>query len=528
MLRNYQGDACNNAAKKIGEGFKKPLIISPTSSGKSFMIAGICQRAVRKGNRVLVLCHQAEILVQNEQKLNQLDPSIKTGIYCASAGRRDLVGDVIFASRDSIGTNLDRLIQLLGNFTFAIVDEAHLVPTKKDSRYQKIFAGFGIELVVGFTGTPWRLDNGKIWGPKGFFDTVAYNIDLDFLVDQGFIVPYQFAQETHVIDPSGVRVKSTGDYDERELTEVSTTDEVVAACLDKWESLAQDRRTSIFFCCSIAHAEIVTGELMRRLGPSKVGYIDGATKKKDREFLFAAARQGYYKTLVNVGVLTTGVDIPIIDCVVMLRATQSASLWVQSIGRALRTSPGKKDALIIDLTDNLDRFQSLAAPLAPEGRGDKKEESEGGEGPRKYCPECEYSMAPAKTVCDYCGHVFISHGVRLADKGEEKGWFEVDSYRWQYSWTRKGERCALVQFKLKDIKKQIKIWLLYTRDDGWGRKHKALLESIQESRVIALYVADSRHKDFPKVTSLKTSGESPVESDNSESVSDHAYLRSMY
>lgn len=522
MLRPYQDDACDEAAKQIAKGHHKPLVISPTSSGKSFMIAGICQRAVAKGNRVLVLCHQGEILEQNEEKLNLIDLGIKTGIYCASTGRRDTGGDVIFASRDSLGRRLDSL----GTFSLVVVDEAHLVSTNEKTRYQKIFKAVQAKYIVGFTGTPWRLDNGQIWGHKGFFDTVAYNISLDFLISQGFIVPYEFATDNQIINTDGVRIKSTGDFDEQELSDVSSTEEVVKACIDKWEEIASERKTSIFFCCSLAHAEVVTEELRERLGTDNVGYIDGKTNKKDRKELFRLAKEGYYRALVNVGVLTTGVDCPIIDCVVMLRATKSAALWVQAIGRGLRVYPGKENLLILDLTDNLDRFQSLSAPLAPEGSEPREEKGLiKSDGPKKYCPECQFEMAPAKTVCPYCGHIFISHGVRLAGIKDEKGWFQVDNYSWQYDLTKNGDTCVVVSFKLKDIRTHVKQWLMFKRNDGWGRKHLGMVEQLKQSKVIALYVADSRTKSYPKVTAYKLSGEPPIESANNENLElDHSWM----
>lgn len=501
-LRDYQTEAIDRTSEALQKGVRRPLIIAPTASGKSLIIAGMIKRALERNatRRILSLSYQSEILEQNESALLKLLPSANAGIYCAGTGRKESDRQVIFASRDSLGPNPSAC----GDFEFVIVDEAHQVSSKAETRYQKIFSKLDPKWVVGLTGTPFRMDNGNIWGEQGYFEAVSYNIKLDFLVNRGFLCPYIFPRpESAIIDTQGVRVKSTGDFDENELEQRSSTDEVVQACVQKWLFHANDRKVSLFFCCSVAHAEVVTKAISEKIGFEKVAYLDGKTKKDEREFILSEAKKGRFKAIVNVGVLTTGVDIPIIDCVVMLRATRSASLFVQSCGRGLRTFPGKENLLILDMTDNFQRFGSLSNPVIRTSSSESEAlgEPTGEQFPKK-CPSCDSDCQPSAKVCSYCGHVFINHSSEVETKIETKtsGWFKVENYYFRYAKTKRGQDCMIATFKLAGIKRTLSFWHVYGSDNEFVRKKAGFhIGTIKTKFITDVYIQDL-NADFPSIT----------------------------
>lgn len=496
-LRDFQKNAIDDTSKKLREGVKKPLIVAPTASGKSVIIAGIAKEIIQRGKRPLILCHQAEILEQNEAALKRVY-NCSTGVYCAGAGRKETSQQAIFASRDSIAGKVDQF----GHFDCVIVDEAHSVGTKKETRYQKIFDAVTTDYVIGLTGTPWRLDNGPIWGDSGFFDSVSYNIGMSLLMARGYLCRYIIPERPEtVIDASGVRIKSTGDYDEKELSELSSNDEIVKTCLDLWQAHAKYRHCSIFFCVDLAHAEVVRDELTAR--GFRVGYLDGKTARGARRELIDCARAGHYQCLVNVGTLTTGVDIPIIDCVVGLRATKSASLFVQMNGRGLRLHPHKKNMLALDLAGNFDRFQSLETPLAPEPKNNEQP----GEPPQKACPACSYDIHVRCKECPYCGHIFEGLGVSERKlpfewcKPKATGWFDVKSWSMYKGQTRNGEDCMIVSYEIG--KKVVKEWLLYTRHGWAGEKARARLKDLNACKdVIGANIKDI-NATYPRINKLR-------------------------
>lgn len=490
--RHYQTAAVNAARQAFSVGHKKVLVVAPTSSGKAMMIAMVAASAVAKGSRVLSLVHTSEILFQNEATLNKIAPGIPTGIYCAGTGRKEKGAQVTFASRDSLANDPTAC----GDFELVVIDEAHMVDAREGTQYQRILAALNWKYILSFTGTPWRLGGGNIWGPKGFFDHLAYNIGLDLLIKEGFVSPYVYPTVDKIIDASALKTASTGDFKTADLDAISSTEAAVTAALDAWERLAENRRVSIFFCCSIAHAKLTT-DLLRSRG-IETGYIDGETK--DRTTLIDAARRGDYRAIVNVGVLTTGVDIPIIDCVVMLRATASAALYIQSVGRGLRKYPGKENLLILDFTDNVDRFGAdLGRPRVktkepwPEGTG-------GGEMPQKTCPSCTTEQAIAAKTCLYCGHIFISH-VKTPFGALVDGWAAVESYRYYRATTAKGEACMIVEWYLGRAR-PLKQWLLYERDGYVGKVARATLATLNATRVTHVKV-ENPSDDFPKIASFR-------------------------
>ena len=511
-LRDYQKMAIDSARTTIESGSNRPLIISPTASGKSIIIAGIVEAAFKKDSkiRILVLCFQGEILAQNEKAVLSLCPEISTGIYCASLKRKETDRNIIFASRDSLAR--DPLA--CGFFNFVIVDEAHSVPNHANCSFGKIFEALGHPIIIGFTGTPWRLDNGRIWGTRGFFDKVAYNISMGLLIERGYLAPYKFPEQTNEIIKTDIVAKSaTGDFNIEQLTALCSTDEILNQCLQTWLRLKKvdNRKVSIFFCCSLEHAAKVTGKLKSL--QIETAYLDGTTKKKDRRQILKDCRAGKYEAIVNVGVLTTGVDIPVIDCVVMLRATLSASLYVQSIGRGLRLHERKKDCLIVDMTDNSARFGSIESPLQPKPLPPARcpnckqiklsglEKCPGcgidfkkGKAQTKDCQQCLTPNPTSAAKCSYCNEIFITHNSDFHRPGQSKGWFQVESYSWRYGQTKTGENCVIVDYKANG--KEFSQWLLFERK--WARKERAQIKDM-EKREIEMICVDNINAKYPQV-----------------------------
>ena len=404
--RDYQAASCLDTISTMKTGVTRPLIIAPTASGKSIIIAELTRQCTENNKRrVLVLCHQGHLLAQNEEKINALAPAIDTGIFCAGQGRKDRLQQVILASRDSLAN--DPLA--CGRFDLIICDEAHMIPAtgmaKDTTNYGKIFVGLGCKFIIGLTGTPWRA-SGVIFGKKKFFQKVSYNIGMRYLIDEGYLSDYYLPPEKIVeIDASTLDVsRSTGDFKTADLDKISTSEEVVGNCIDHWERLASDRRCSIFFACSVKHAKMITRMIGEKIGPENVFYVDGTTKRDEREEAFERIKAGHYKCIVNIGVLTTGFDAPIIDCVVWMRATASASLFVQIGGRGLRTFEGKKDCLMLDMAGNFERFASIETPIADESKNSETEKKM-----FKECFLCGHKNHPLAKECEKC-HARIPEG----------------------------------------------------------------------------------------------------------------------
>ena len=115
--------------------------------------------------------------------------------------------------------------------------------------------------------------------------------------------------------------------------------------------ISTGRRGVMFFASTIQHAK----EVLDSLPPDNARLITGATPKTERELIILQFKSMQFKYLVNVSVLTTGFDAPHVDVVAILRATESAGLLQQIIGRGLRLFDGKENCLVLDFAENIER-----------------------------------------------------------------------------------------------------------------------------------------------------------------------------
>ncbi len=339
-MRPYQIEAVNACALALRSD-SRALIVASTGSGKSIVAASIAQRFLEKNAkaRVLILCYVQEILQSNHEAC--LAFGIDSGIYCAGAGQRSKANRVIHASRDSLGTKP----HTCGHFDMIIIDEVHMVCQDEGSRYQKIIAALNPKYLVGLTASAYRLQGGYIYGKRKLFPKVAYEIGMDTLTKQGFLVPFVFPSVPKLVDTSGVKLKN-GEFDTQIIEKVVCDSSIIAQSLKVWHDHAKDRHCSLFFCHSLDHAKRCEAQFKAMFPGLTTGYLDGTTHKGQRTDLIEEMKAGKVKAVFNVGVLTTGTNIPIIDCVVWLRPTMSAVLFVQGSGRGSRLFPKKADCIV--------------------------------------------------------------------------------------------------------------------------------------------------------------------------------------
>lgn len=464
-LRDYQRDCLRILCKNyLANKDRRVCVQAPTGSGKSIIIARFVLWLASRGKRSLVVCHQSEILKQNQSKI---PPLIHTSVYCAKLGMKDLSGQIVFASRDSLGLDCDELSH--HEFECVVIDEAHMVPKSDDSRYQKILDGAKPRYTVGLTATPYRLQGGLIFGEKKPFEKRLFEIPMRLLIERGYLVEPQIPEgELPKPDFTNIKMKN-GEYDEKQVGE-AYNDELIRECIEKW--LALKGESSLIFCSGIAHAER-TQSIMDSLGiPSTV--ITGKTKA--RGLLIDQMATGETETIINVGVLTTGVDIPRVDTIVLMRKTASASLFVQMVGRGMRPFDGKDQCLVLDFAGNWTDFGGVENPsinVTTAGKNKKDEiaemlaevgaEDSSNDGPTKECPNCDERVGASARVCKYCAHLFLNHTSQFDTKNSQPG---DDTYvitsilKSGRVMTRTGKPCIVVSYYVQGLKAPIREWLL--------------------------------------------------------------------
>lgn len=442
-LRPYQRAAIDGlydywAAKK-GDN---PLIIAPTGSGKSLIIAHLVKDAMSfPGTRVLMLTHVKELLEQNCAELLNLYPSADVGFYSASLKRKTLRHAITFAGIQSIHK---KAFQMVPPPDLVIVDECHLIPRNESTRYKKFLSDLKIAnpgvKIVGLTATPYRLDSGWLHKGEGaIFDGIAYDIPVADLMEQGFLAPVVSKSGARKIDLSEVGHRG-GEFIESELAKAASDPELVRETVAEIVEYGADRKAWLIFACGVIHANMLRDEFEAHgIEAHVVTGGDGMTERTDKIERF---RRGEFKCLINVNVLTTGFNVPHVDLIGIVRATESAGLYVQIVGRGTRLAPGKQDCLVLDYGENVIRH-GFIDKVKPKIKG----KVEDGTAPCKECPSCRTIQHAAMRNCIECGYAFpppvLNHGNRaysgaMISTQVQAEWVDVDDVGYS-RWRKEGK-----------------------------------------------------------------------------------------
>jgi DNA repair protein RadD len=177
-----------------------------------------------------------------------------------------------------------------------------------------------------------------------------------------------------------------------------------------------DRRCWLLFGVSIDHVEMIT-YFLQHLGISAAAY-HSKMPEEESDKIYADFAAGRIRAIVSMNKMTTGVDIPEIDLIGMLRLTRSPGLWVQMLGRGTRPCPGKKDCLVLDFAGNTERLGPINDPILPPKRH-KGGKGAKGKAPVKVCPACLVYNPAGVRFCEHCGHEF-ERFIQLSDEASTK------------------------------------------------------------------------------------------------------------
>lgn len=420
--RWYQTEACNaffSFVMREHDPCRNPLLILPTGTGKSVIIARIIQRALEAwgDTRVLMLSHVGELVRQDADKLLKVWPDAPLGICSATLGQRDTLSPIIFGSVQTVWGFLKKDPLLLGRRGLVIIDECHLVSDSETTTYRKVLEALRSECpsmrVLGLTATPYRMKGGRLVEQENpVFTDEVYDLTRSFerLIGEGYLSRVITMRPEKVIDLTGIHTKM-GDFARGEIEKrLSEGDTLREACrIVRDVAARQGRRAWIFFVTGIANGEIVKAILDEM--EIKAAAVNSSHPQEENDAALTAFREGRLTALVSADQLTTGFDAPNIDLIAMLRPTKSVGLYVQMVGRGLRVAPGKKDCLVLDFARNIERLGPINDPFVPaSGAGGKETPEEAKEREKaqrmKTCPDCEAYVRAWEKFCPYCGHDF--------------------------------------------------------------------------------------------------------------------------
>lgn len=400
MLRDYQKRSIDMLYEWMKSNHGSPCIVLPTGAGKSVIIASLLKDALQNWpeTRVLMLCHQKELLEQNAEKLRLIWPGAPMGIYSASVGKRQLGEPITFAGIQSVRKKAKQI----GHIDLVIIDECHLVNHKDEGGYRQFIGELTATnpslRVVGLTATPYRLGHGLITDKPAIFNALIEPVSIEELIFKGHLATLRSKITKQRLDTSGVH-KRGGEFIESELQAAVDTDDNNERVVREVIALAGERKAWLFFCTGVKHAQRVCDVLNANGVAAEC--VTGETPKKEREQMLADYKAGRLRALTNCSVLSTGFDHPDIDLIAMLRPTMSASLYVQMAGRGMRPKSHTDHCLVLDFAGVVETHGPITNVQPPEKSG-----VVGGEAPVKVCDNCGELVHISVMACPACGYIF--------------------------------------------------------------------------------------------------------------------------
>ncbi|MBW0173790.1 MAG: DEAD/DEAH box helicase, partial [Vulcanococcus sp.] len=324
-LRPYQQQLVTDIRLQYQLGKRSVLAVLPTGGGKTVCFAYIADAASRKGNRVLILVHRAELLDQASRSL-----PMHHGIIAANRAM-DLSHAVQVASVQTVARRLHRLPRDM--FQLIVVDEAHHTTA---GTWARTLEHFNTAKLLGVTATPIRGD-GRGLGEH--YQAMVQGPSAAWLTEQGFLAPATVLAPPG-FNASGLR-RRMGDFDAKAAEQRVAS--IVGDCYSHYCQHLSGQ-TAIAFCCSVAHAEAVA-DLFQRQGIAAAS-IDGSMDTGKRRQLLEDLGTGRLKVLTSCALIGEGVDGPSVGGCILLRPTQSEALHLQMIGRCLRPQAGKRAVIL--------------------------------------------------------------------------------------------------------------------------------------------------------------------------------------
>lgn len=360
--RGAQIEALYALEESRAEGAAKGLVHAATGVGKTYLAAFDSA----KYEKVLFVAHREEILKQAALSFRNVRGSEDYGFFYGK--QKDTGKSVIFASVETLGREdyLNEEYFAEDYFDYLVIDEFHHAVT---GQYRRIVDYFKPQFMLGLTATPERMDGKNIYELCDY--NVPYEISLKDAINKGILVPFHYYGIYDETDYSGLHLVK-GRYDGHELTEIYQNNHKRYDLIYKYYKKYHSNR-ALGFCCSRQHAEEMAKEFCKRKIPAAAVYSNADGEfAEDRDIAVERLKNQEIKVIFSVDMFNEGLDIASLDMVMFLRPTDSPVIFLQQLGRGLRTYKGKEYLNVLDFIGNYEKAGKTPFLLAGETSWDGK------------------------------------------------------------------------------------------------------------------------------------------------------------
>ena len=346
---DVQVEALEALNKTRLEGNVRGLVVLATGMGKTWLAAFDARDIGAK--RILFVAHREEILQQAEQTFARILPDFKIGKY--NGNSRDENVDMLFASIQTISkiAHLSKFDPQ--HFDYIVVDEFHHAASRT---YRKLLNHFEPRFLLGLTATPNRSDQADILSLCD--NNLVFSRNLYNGIEMEILCPFSYwgIADTEV-DYKAIPWRN-GKFDPEQLVNQLATYNRANHVFNHWKEKKQKR--TLAFCASIRHSDFManffSGQGIRSVSVHNKSDVRRNQALQDLE-------EGKIDVIFSVDLFNEGVDLPSIDTVLLLRPTESQIVFLQQLGRGLRTSDEKSQLVIIDFIGNHISFFKKAEAL---------------------------------------------------------------------------------------------------------------------------------------------------------------------
>ena len=338
-LREHQEEALASLSKMREEGKTIALVQGATGSGKSAI--GVLD-AKKVGGKVLLLAHTKELVEQGAENFKRLWSEVSVGRFYESFHDTDT--HVVCGSIQSIIRNLDSFRP--DDFDYLIIDECHHASAKS---YTNILSYFRPKFTLGLTATPERADGEDL---LEVFQDVAHKLDIREAVETGVLCPVRCIRVKTNINMTDVRINGFK-YNSLDLEETIMIPDRNNLIVSTYLEYVNGKST-VIFCTSVNHANTIASMLQER--GIRAESVSGGTKPQVRKQILKDYASKKIQVLCACDLLNEGWDSPITEVLFMARPTMSKTIYMQQLGRGMRTHEGKEFLMVFDFVDNANMF----------------------------------------------------------------------------------------------------------------------------------------------------------------------------
>ncbi|MCC7514585.1 MAG: DEAD/DEAH box helicase [Bacteroidia bacterium] len=363
-LRGYQVDAKNEILTAFNRGVNRQMLVLATGLGKTFTAVDI----IRPFKKRLWITHEESLLDQSGTAMlaeyfpninirdmveayggltdyirhvrknplfsNMGDNDILKNVSIIKADLFGLEGEIVLASAQTLHRRLDKIPADL--FDVIVCDEAHFFSS---TTFKKSIDHFKPKLLLGLTATPERLDGLSL---EDIFGQITFQYNIDSGIRDGYLVELDAVQIRTKLNLDNVHTLG-GEFNQKELSQTVDTEERNTLMYDSYKKYA-DGKQAIIFCINIEHATNVNA-IFKANGVLSEVLVSDTEITPDKKATLNRFKNEETNVLINVGMVTTGIDIPNVQCIITGRPTKSPTLFWQSLGRGTRVLPGVIDGI---------------------------------------------------------------------------------------------------------------------------------------------------------------------------------------